>query len=236
MKYDIFISYKRKGTSSATAAYLYELLQQKGYNVFFDRKELRSGRFNEQLLEHISNATDIIILLEEESLGAWFDNRTARESIPIAAEDISDRNDSDAGLREEPYKTDWFCKEVMYALSLEGKNIVPILLNGYGMPEGKDLPPEMKDLSLHQALSLEISEVEEFYEKYFVEQGYLKSKPANLSLTKRFQSRGGVVGCFLFFCIRDKRKKQMLFAISLIINVLLFACFSILVPLPNPRL
>ena len=45
-----------------------------------------------------------------------------------------------------------------------------------------------------------------------------------------------VVGCFLFFCIRDKRKKQMLFAISLIINVLLFACFSILVPLPNPRL
>ena len=45
-----------------------------------------------------------------------------------------------------------------------------------------------------------------------------------------------VVGCFLFFCIRDKRKKQMLFAISLIINVLLFACFSILVPSPNPRL
>ena len=203
MKYDIFISYKRKGTSSATAAYLYELLQQKGYNVFFDRKELRSGRFNEQLLEHISNATDIIILLEEESLGAWFDNRTPKESISFAAEGISDRNDSDADLREEPYKTDWFCKEVMYALSLEGKNIVPILLNGYGMPEGKDLPPEMKDLSLHQALSLEISEVEEFYEKYFVEQGYLKSKPANLSLTKRFQSRGGVVGCFLFYTEAD---------------------------------
>ena len=56
MKYDIFISYKRRGTSSATAAYLYELLLNKGYNVFFDRKELRSGMFDEQLLAHISDA------------------------------------------------------------------------------------------------------------------------------------------------------------------------------------
>ena len=40
MKYDIFISCKRRGTSSATAAYLYELLLKKGYNVLFDRKEL----------------------------------------------------------------------------------------------------------------------------------------------------------------------------------------------------
>ena len=100
MKYDIFISYKRKGASSPTAAYLYEFLQQKGYNVFFDRKEMRSGKFNEQLLEHISNATDIIILLDEESLGSWFDNRS----------------------REEPYKADGFFKEVMHVLSIQGKN------------------------------------------------------------------------------------------------------------------
>ena len=41
MKYDIFISYKRRGTSSATAAYLYELLLKKGYNVIFDHKGLK---------------------------------------------------------------------------------------------------------------------------------------------------------------------------------------------------
>ena len=200
MKYDIFISYKRKGTSSATAAYLYELLQQKGYNVFFDRKEMRSGKFNEQILEHISNATDILILLEQESLGSWFDYRgTKQRSRAIDGQDPSGRMAMDADFQEEPYKTDWFCREIMHALSQEGKNIVPILLNGYLMPEGKDLPPEMAELSLHNALSLEISEIEEFYEKHLVEQGYLKSKPVNLSLTKRFQSKGGVVGCFLLY-------------------------------------
>ena len=188
MKYDIFISYKRKGASSATAAYLYEILLQKGYNVFFDRKEMRSGKFNEQLLEHISNATDIIILLEEESLGSWFNYRSRKKDRSIESD-----------LPDEPYKTDWFCREIMHALSLEGKNIIPILLNGYSMPEGKDLPPEMAELSLHNALSLEISDAPEFYEKYFVEQGYLKSKPANLSLARNYQSKGGLVGCFLFY-------------------------------------
>lgn len=200
MKYDVFISYKRRGASSATAAYLYELLRQKGYNVFFDRKEMRSGKFNEQLLEHISNATDIIILLEDGSLGAWFDNRPTKVNKASVNSDLSDSSDDDFGSQEEdPYKTDWFCMEIMHSLSLQGKNIVPILLNGYSMPEKKDLPPEMADLSLHNALSLDISEIEEFYEKYFVEQGYLKSKPVNLVLSKSFQSKGGVVGCFLFY-------------------------------------
>ncbi len=202
MKYDIFISYKRRGTSSATAAYLYELLQQKGYSVFFDRKEMRSGKFDEQLFEHISNATDIIILLEEESLGSWFNYRSRKETISPTSprnNESSSNNELTSDFQEEPYKTDWFCMEIMHALSLPGKNIVPILLNGYKMPEGKDLPAEMADLSRNNALSLDISEVYEFYEKYFVEQGYLMSKPVNLSMSKRFQSKGGIVGCFLFY-------------------------------------
>ncbi|MBR3284708.1 MAG: SEL1-like repeat protein [Bacteroidales bacterium] len=203
MKYDIFISYKRKGTSSATAAYLYELLQQKGYNVFFDRKEMRSGKFNEQILEHITNATDIIILLEEGSLGSWFDYRTVKKSRALGDKDSSGRLDPGIGFQEEPYKADWFCKEVMHALSLPGKHIIPILLDGYKMPERKDLPPEMADLSDYQALNLDVSETEEFYEKYLIGKDYLHSKPANLSLTKRFQSKGGIVACFLLYTDAD---------------------------------
>ena len=205
MNYDIFISYKRKGTSSATAAYLYELLQQKGYNVFFDRKEMRSGKFNEQLLEHISNATDILILLEEESLGSWFDNRPEKKKIEGSEdEDSLDSMELDSGLQEEPYKSDWFCKEVMHALDRaaknpSGTNIVPILLNGYEMPKKADLPPEMAELADLQALKLEISEAEEFYDKYFVGQHYLHSKPTKMSLNQRFQGKGGIVGCFLFY-------------------------------------
>ena len=205
MNYDIFISYKRKGTSSATAAYLYELLQQKGYNVFFDRKEMRSGKFNEQLLEHISNATDILILLEEESLGSWFDNRPEKKKIEVSEDaDSPDNVELDSGLQEEPYKSDWFCKEVMHALDRaaknpSGTNIVPILLNGYEMPKKADLPPEMAELADLQALKLEISEAEEFYDKYFVGQHYLHSKPTKMSLNQRFQGKGGIVGCFLFY-------------------------------------
>ena len=160
---------------------------------------MRSGKFNEQLLEHISNATDIIILLEEESLGSWFNYRSRKESRSVSEDDIPNDSEQDSDFQEEPYKSDWFCREVMFALSLGGKNIIPILLNGYYMPDVKDLPPEMADLSLHNALSLEISEAPEFYEKYFVEQGYLKSKPANLSLARNYQSKGGLVGCFLFY-------------------------------------
>ena len=207
MKYDIFISYKRLGVSSATAAVLYQMLQQKGYNVFFDRKEMRSGKFNEQLLEHIGNATDVIILLEEASLGSWFNYRPRprKENVLVGEGDSFGDNDSmdasdlDSGIKEEPYKSDWFCKEVMYSLTLKGKNIIPILLGGYHMPEGKDLPMEMKGLSEFQALDLDISEVTELIDDYLVGKGYLHSKPANLSMSMRFQSKGGIVGCYLFY-------------------------------------
>ena len=203
MTYDIFISYKRLGASSATAAYLYEILQQKGYNVFFDRKEMRSGKFNEQLLEHIQNATDVIILLEKDSLRSWFDHRVAPKSKSFDDDSNGDapaRVDAAEDFQEEPYKTDWFCQEIMHALGIPGKNIIPILLEGYLMPAGKDLPPEMKELSNYQALTLDISETSEFYEKYLVgPKPYLKSKPTNLSLSRRVQSKGGIVGRFLFY-------------------------------------
>lgn len=190
-QYDIFISYKRKGASSATAAYLYELLLRKGYNVFFDRKEMRSGKFDEQLLEHISKAEDIFILLEEESLQSWFSEKDEIERRV--------REDEDVDTIQEPiYKSDWFCRELIHALSLEGKNIVPLLLNGYEMPAENDLPQEMKGLSKLQALPLDISRIEELYQEYFVNKEYLKSKPQNLALARQSISKGPVIASFLF--------------------------------------
>ena len=199
MKYDIFISYKRK-PSSATASYLYHILQQRGFNVFFDRKEMRSGKFNEQILEHIGNATDILLLLEEGSLCSWFDSRALKKSRPAESSGTADSKEVvNVGSQEEPYKSDWFCKEVMFALSLTGKNIIPVLLNGYRMPEKQDLPPEMQALPDLHALDLDVSEIEESFEKIFIEQGNLHSKPTKLSFNQRFQGKGGVVGCFLFY-------------------------------------
>lgn len=171
MKYDIFISYKRGGSSNATAAYLYDLLTKKGYSVFFDRKEIRQGQFNTQLFETIENATDIIILLDDHSLKACFS-------------DIKDT-----------YKTDWFCMEVMHAL-LHQKRIIPLLLEGYLMPDAKDLPEEMRALSMQNAISLDITDIEDFYKKYLIDKQYLASKPRNLYLS---QTKGEGIADFLFY-------------------------------------
>lgn len=181
MTYDIFISYKRRDTSSAIAALVYNYLSQKGYKVFFDRKEIRQGRFNEQLYNHIEAAKDVIILLEESSLRACFSEIT------------------------DAYKTDWFCKEVMHALELEkDKHIIPILLGGYKMPDPEQLPEELRSLPLQNAITLDASEMDEVFQKYFITQGYLLSKPKgtivgnNMSLDN---SEG--VSDFLFYTTSD---------------------------------
>lgn len=171
MQYDIFISYKRLGTSSAIAAYLYDLLTKKGYNVFFDRKEIRQGKFNEQLLTHIEKAQDIIILLEAESLNSCFNG--------IAGS----------------YKSDWFCMEIMHALSKQ-KRIIPLLLDDFKMPCIQDLPSDLKPLALENAIPFDASDIEDFYKKYLIDQGYLQSKPKNLYLS---QSNGEGVADFLFY-------------------------------------
>jgi len=186
MTYDIFISYKHLGVSKNTASALYNLLIQKGYNVFLDRKELRSGNFNTQLLDHISSATDVIILLEEHSLDSWF-SYFRREPLAVVEQEQSTL-----------YKTDWFCQEVMHALSIEGKNIVPILLDGYEMPKQTDLPEELKSLSLKNALELEdLIRMDQLYEEDLLGKEYLYSKPKNLAISRQY--KGGVVGQFLFY-------------------------------------
>ena len=181
MTYDIFISYKRRDTSSAIAALVYNYLSTKGYKVFFDRKEIRQGRFNEQLYNHIEAAKDIIILLEETSLRACFS-------------EISDA-----------YKTDWFCKEVMHALELEkDKHIIPILIGGYTMPEPDQLPEELKSLPLQNAISLDASEMDEVFQKYFINQGYLLSKPQGITPgSTSLLDAGEGISDFLFYTSSD---------------------------------
>lgn len=118
MQYDIFISYKRK--SLATANNLYYRLTTRGYSVFFDLEEMRRDNFDVQLLKYIDEAKDVFVVLEEGSL--------------------------DVCKTETWKKDDWFCREVAYALA-KGKNIIPVLLDGYKMPSIESLPAELQDLT-----------------------------------------------------------------------------------------
>lgn len=52
-RYDIFISYRRKG-GLQMAESLYEWLTvKKGYSVFFDKKSLREGRWDKELRRQV---------------------------------------------------------------------------------------------------------------------------------------------------------------------------------------
>lgn len=57
MKYDIFISYRRKG-GYETAKHLYDLFSKDGYRVSFDLDTLRNGDFDQALLKRIDQCSD----------------------------------------------------------------------------------------------------------------------------------------------------------------------------------
>ena len=135
MKYDIFISYKRK--SLATANNLYYRLTTKGYSTFFDLEEMRRDNFNVQLLNYIENAKDVFVILEEGSLDA---------------------------CKTGNWEDDWFCKEIAHALKTK-RNIIPILIGNYKMPKQELLPKELQELSLKNAPEFSFSYFDEYLTK-----------------------------------------------------------------------
>ncbi len=67
MAYDIFISYRR-ATGADDARLLQQALKARGYNVFFDYDSLRDGKFDENILKAIDEASIFVLMLTKESL------------------------------------------------------------------------------------------------------------------------------------------------------------------------
>ena len=137
MKYDIFISYRRKG-GYETAKHLYDLFSKDGYRVSFDLDTLRNGDFDQALLKRIDQCSDFILIL---SKGAF-----ARTLDPAF----------------NP-RQDWLRIELAYALKKQ-KNIIPILLEGFeGFPE--NLPADIKDVAKKNGPQYNQYYFDEFYKK-----------------------------------------------------------------------
>lgn len=114
-KYDIFISYRRKG-GYETAKHLYDLLTRDGYSVSFDIDTLRNGDFDVSLLSRIEECKDFILIVDQHAF-----DRTVDTSF--------DRN------------KDWLRCELSHALR-HNKNVIPIMLAGVeGFPE--NLPSDV---------------------------------------------------------------------------------------------
>ena len=104
---DIFISYRRGG-GFETAHYLYEHLTRDGYGVTFDLDTLRSGRFDEALLDRIDECTDFIVVFNKGCFERTLDSAFPREN-------------------------DWLRRELGHAIAKE-KNVIPVLLAGFEFP------------------------------------------------------------------------------------------------------
>lgn len=191
--YDIFISYKRRNYSNYVAPFIYHFLVDKGYSVFLDREEMKSGEFNAQIYEHIKKAKDIIVLLEDRSLESITGERVSDlgdnnsvdsgffgnivNSVSSGAKIVADGLSSGINTLTDLFleEKDWFIREIKQAHSC-GKNIIPILLNGYKMPNKEDLPFNMKWFALTQSIDFKPdADFVELYDKFFVKKKYLKS-------------------------------------------------------------
>ena len=144
--YDIFISYKR--ISLPTANNLYYRLTTRGYSTFFDLEEMRRDNFNIQLLNYIENAKDVFVILEEGSL--------------------------DGCKRENWEEEDWFCHEIAFALEKK-KNIIPILLGDFKMPNIDFFPEKLKELSLKHSPDFSFSFFDAYLDK-LIEKRFITSE------------------------------------------------------------
>lgn len=82
--YQIFVSYRRDG-GDALAGRLADRLKAMGYSVFYDVESMRSGTFNTQILQAISQCSDFLLVLPPRALDRCSDpNDWVRREVAYA--------------------------------------------------------------------------------------------------------------------------------------------------------
>lgn len=110
---DIFISYKNDDIGNNFAAKLFADLDGRGFSVYYNPKEQRSGSFPERLRFAAENCNDLLLIVTKGCL----------EQL----------------IRHE--KIDWIREELLTAKG-KGRKIIPLLMPGVSMPKDKDIFPE----------------------------------------------------------------------------------------------
>ncbi|MDR1760670.1 MAG: toll/interleukin-1 receptor domain-containing protein [Fibrobacter sp.] len=134
-KFDIFISYRRKGGYD-TAKLLYDRLRLDGYSVSFDIDTLEKGNFDDELEKRVHDCKDFILVLSPGVFDRFFDPNCIPED-------------------------DWVRREISCALRLN-KNIVPLALDGFAYPS-QSLPADVKDILRKNVIDLSPRHFESAY-------------------------------------------------------------------------
>lgn len=136
----------RRNGGDATARLFYERLTAMGYRVSYDIETLRGGMFNTQLYHRIEECKDVVVIMSADSL-------ELRENI----------------------EDDWFRLEIAHALKCN-KNIVPVFLRDFTMPESGSLPADIAELPNFQGVTSSDEHFDSVLKKLCK---LLKSRPIN---------------------------------------------------------
>jgi hypothetical protein len=151
-RYDIFISYRRKG-GVQDARLVDEKLRNSGYYVSFDIDTLGRGKFTDTLNTRLKNCKDFIVIFEPSYYERFYDENGNAKS-------------------EELLNEDWCYLELKSALQLE-KNIIPLVPKDFIFPN--NLPKAVKEVAEMNAIQLTEKEFKEIFE--YKVKAYLISKP-----------------------------------------------------------
>jgi len=146
-KFEIFISYRRKGGYD-TAKLLYDRLRLDGYSISFDIDTLEKGDFDDELENRVKVCKDFLLVLNPGVFDRFFDP----ECDP---------------------KDDWVRREIALALE-ENKNIVPLFLDEFVFPK-QLLPQDVKDITRKNGIDLNPKHFESAYAD--LKQKFLISQP-----------------------------------------------------------
>lgn len=114
-KKDIFISYKDNDEGAFFARQLAEALERLNYSVYFNPNEHKSDDFTEKIAFAVKNCKDFVLIVSQKCLDALMSGN----------------------------ERDWVRFELLTARA-EGKNIIPLMLNGVKMPSNfEELPQEL---------------------------------------------------------------------------------------------
>lgn len=85
MSYDVFISYRRKGSGAGVAGELQSKLERRGYKVFLDVDNIGSGAFPDQIDHAIRDCSDFLLILSPGMLDRCADEEDwVRHEIVLA--------------------------------------------------------------------------------------------------------------------------------------------------------
>ena len=179
-KFDIFISYRRKGGYD-TAKLIFDRLRMDGYSVSFDMDTLVNGNFDSELEHRVNGCKDFLLILSPGVFDRFFD--------------------SDPDYDPD---NDWIRREISCALKMH-KNIVPLFLDGFAYP--KSLPGDVSGITKMNAIDLYPKYFEAAYDKM---KSFLTSKPSFLVKHRKKIIAFASLAFLLLCALGTARKKSSL--------------------------